>query len=85
MLFILAQVLGAFALICSIIGLQQKASKNFLFFQVLINVLYTLQYFCLNATAGLSMAFLNVIRCIILGCQQFFGQNIKRLIFCCQG
>ena len=65
MTFIVAQIVGVLALTLSIIGSQQNTDKKFLFFQILINVLYSLQYFLLNATAGLSICLINTIRCVI--------------------
>lgn len=65
MAFAIAQLLGLIALMLSIVGLQQNTTRKFLFFQVLINVLYTLQYFLLGATTGLSMCLVNTIRCIV--------------------
>ena len=76
--FIAGNLVGAVALILSIIGLQQNTDRRFLFFQIIINLLYTLQYFLLNATAGLSICLINTIRCIIF---YFYKKKKKSSIF----
>ncbi|MDR0271910.1 MAG: YgjV family protein [Clostridiales bacterium] len=63
--FIVAQIAGAIALLLSVIGLQQNTGKRFLFFQILINLVYTLQYFFLGATVGLFICIINTIRCVV--------------------
>ena len=78
MSFIAGNLVGAVALILSVIGLQQNTDKKFLFFQIVINLLYTLQYFLLNATAGLSICLVNAIRCIIF---YFYKKEEKSSIF----
>lgn len=78
MSFIAGNLVGVVAVILSIIGLQQNTDKKFLFFQIVINLLYTLQYFLLNATAGLSICLINTIRCIVF---YFYKKNKKNSIF----
>lgn len=63
--FIIAQICGAITLILTVISVQFKTKEKILLFQIIANIIVSLQYFLLNATTGGVVAIINTIRCII--------------------
>lgn len=64
-MFIIAQLIGLIIVILSLIGLQQKSGEKFLFYQIIISILYVLQYLLLGAITGALICTIAIIRCII--------------------
>lgn len=65
MQFILAQILGLFALLTSVIAIQFKRKGKILFFTCLVNTLTVVQFILLDALTGAIIGALNTIRCIV--------------------
>lgn len=63
--FIIAQILGLFALIVLIISFNKNKKKDLLKLQILSSLLFGLQYLFLNAITGFLMNILCMIRNII--------------------
>ena len=64
-MYVLANIIGVFAIITWTLSIQNKERKNILIFQILANVFYSIQYFLLNAfTAGMTNL-LSIFRCLI--------------------
>ena len=63
--FILAQILGLFALIVLIISFNKNKKKEILKYQILSSLLFGLQYLLLNAYTGCLMNLICMIRNII--------------------
>ena len=64
-MFIIAQLIGLIIVILSLIGLQQKSGEKFLFYQIIISILYVLQYLLLGAITGAVICTIAIIRCIV--------------------
>lgn len=64
-MFIIAQIIGLIIVVLSIIGLQQKNGERFLFYQIIINILYVMQYLLLEAITGAVICTISIIRCIV--------------------
>ena len=60
--FIIAQIIGAIALIILIISLQNNSKKRLLTYQMISSLLYALQYFFLKANTGCFMNLICMIR-----------------------
>ena len=65
MSFIIAQVIGLFALIFNMISFHQSKKKNMLVFQAISNFAYLAQYVCLNAWVGAAITSLGVLRSFV--------------------
>lgn len=64
-MFIIAQMLGGIVLLLTVISVQQKTKERILMFQIIANILISVQYFLLNALTGGVVSTINIIRCII--------------------
>lgn len=64
-MFIIAQLIGLIIVILSLIGFQQKNGEKFLFYQIIISILYVLQYLLLGAITGAVICTIAIIRCIV--------------------
>ena len=64
-MFIIAQIIGLIIVVLSIIGFQQKNGERFLFYQIIINILYVIQYILLEAFTGAVICTISIIRCIV--------------------
>lgn len=65
------QIIGIVAVCFFISSIQLKNKKDLLFFQLLANIFYAIEYFLLNANVAAFMNITSVIRCIILkNCDQ---------------
>ena len=64
-MYILANIIGAFAIITWTLSIQNKERKNILIFQIFANVFYSLQYFLLGAKTAGTTNLLSVFRCLI--------------------
>lgn len=62
---IIAQILGFFALIFSVMSYQKTNKKGFLIVQVIANLFYISQYACLNAYSALIVVIISTIRALI--------------------
>lgn len=62
---VLAQILGALAIICWVISIQQKNKQNILVCQIVANGLYAIQYYLLGALTAASMNFTSFLRSIV--------------------
>lgn len=65
MLFILAQICGAIALILMVIGVQFKTKEKIIMCNILANIVVTIEYFLLGALTGGVISITNTIRCIV--------------------
>lgn len=65
MKIIIAQLIGGFGLINTILSNHQIKKDKVLIFQILANFLYCLQYILLKAFSAATMVFIGIIRCII--------------------
>ena len=61
-MFILAQILGAIGLLGIVVGIQQKSKDKVLLIYLIVNVIFTAQYFCLGAYVGAAIYIVNTIR-----------------------
>ncbi len=75
MLFYLAQVMGAVALILTVIGVQFKKKDNIVFLNVFANIFVAIEYFLLGAITGAVVSILNAIRCFVF--YLFSRKNLK--------
>ncbi len=57
-MFILSQIVGFIAIICWIISVQLSKKSKIILFQTIANILYSVQYFLLNAIVA---AFMNLV------------------------
>lgn len=73
---LLAQVLGALAILGWIISIQQKDRKNVLICQVVANGIYAIQYYLLGAFTAAFMNFTSFIRSIV-----FYKNDKKQSLF----
>lgn len=64
-MFILAQILGGIVLILTVISVQQKTKEKILIFQIIANIVISIQYFLLDALTGGVVSIINIIRCCI--------------------
>ena len=64
-MFILAQILGGIVLILTVISVQQKTKEKILIFQIIANIVISIQYFLLDAVTGGVVSIINIIRCCI--------------------
>ena len=64
-MFIIAQLIGLIIVILSLIGFQQKNGEKFLFYQIIISILYVLQYLLLGAITGAVICTIAIIRCVV--------------------
>ncbi|MBP3707631.1 MAG: YgjV family protein [Clostridia bacterium] len=62
---IIVQIIGAFAIIMSILSYQNKRKIRFLTCQVLANILYATQYCLLGAFTGMATSSIAVVKSII--------------------
>lgn len=65
MLFILAQVCGAIALILTVISVQFKTKEKIVMCFIWANIVTAIQYFLLGAITGAIVSIINAIRCIV--------------------
>ena len=64
-MYIVANIVGALAIIIWTMSIQNKDKKNILIYQIISNIFYSLQYFLLNAfTAGMTNL-LSMFRCLV--------------------
>lgn len=73
--FVIAQIIGAICLVLIFLNIQQKSKSKVLTFQIVINLLYTVQFFLLDAKTGAVISIINAIRCIVF--YIFKKKNIK--------
>lgn len=73
---IIAQVMGAIALINLVLSYQQENKKKFLVCQTIANIFYALQYICLNALSGFISSIISTLRSIIF---YFYQKNNKNI------
>lgn len=72
-MYILANIIGVFAIITWSLSIQNKDRKNILIFQIVANAFYSIQYFLLGAvTAGMTNL-LSIFRCLTF----YFEEKIK--------
>ena len=64
-MFFLAQILGGIVLILTVISVQQKTKEKILIFQIIANIVISIQYFLLDAVTGGVVSIINIIRCWI--------------------
>ena len=64
-MYVLANILGIFAIVTWTLSIQYKERKNILIFQIVANIFYSIQYFLLAAfTAGATNT-LSIFRCLV--------------------
>jgi len=82
MYFYIAQIIGVLITILIVGSIQQKKQKHIMLWQLIANILESIQYCLLSAFTGAVTSFLAVIRCLIL----FVFKNKNRkpsLLFIC--
>ena len=62
MKFVIAQIVGAIALVCTCVSLQQNKKSRVLAFQIFANIFYFLQYYFLGAIAGAAISAIGAFR-----------------------
>lgn len=65
MIFVLAQLCGAIALVLTVISVQFKTKEQIVMCSVFANIVVAIQFFLLNAITGAIISVINTIRCII--------------------
>ena len=83
--FIIAQVLGFFALICSVVSYQQKKKRGLLLFLFFTGLFYAISYLFLNEIPPIFMNILCMTRAFVYGNDDKKWASNKRLwvsVFC---
>ena len=62
---IVSQIIGMFAVILWVLSIQNKEKKNILLFQIIANLLYSLQYFIIHAFSASLTDFFGIIKSLI--------------------
>ncbi len=79
-MFLLAQILGFFAMSTNIIAVQLKTKKQILFTIVVGNILFVISYFLLGAYAGALISGINAIEAIINTKLEEKGKPIPKVL-----
>ena len=63
-LYIIGQILGILVVILGFFAFQQKTQKGIIIFQIIMAVVFTLHYFCLNAPTAIALNIIGALNCI---------------------
>lgn len=74
---LLAQIFGIIGMIVNSLSVQHKEKRKIMLFQLIANVMYTLQYICLKAYSGAASATAAILRSYFFKTKE---NNKKRLI-----
>ena len=77
---VIAQIIGIFALIFTMISVQQTKKRKILAMQMLSNFSYLAQYVCLRAWAGVAMTSLGLMRTVIFYYYDERNKNKSKLV-----
>ena len=77
-MFILSQIVGFIAIICWVISVQLSKKSKIILFQTIANILYSVQYFLLNAIVA---AFMNLVSFVRLSVFYTYETKNKRVPF----
>ena len=78
---IVSQIIGMFAVILWVLSIQNKEKKNILLFQIIANLLYSLQYFIIHAFSASLTDFFGIIKSLIFYNYTKNNKNIPIYMF----